>query len=98
MLAEIETHPGPNNSSAEPIVSLDLIHRLLNYHFHDKEKTKITTDAREVVGKYIETFVREAIARSAFEREEADKEEKGDKGFLEVDDLEKMAPQLVMDF
>ncbi len=48
----------------------------------------------------METFIREAIARAAFERQAADKGTKGVVGddFLEVDDLEKLAPQLLLDF
>ena len=50
----------------------------------------------------METFVREAIARAAFERQEP-AQPKGTKGmvgddFLEVEDLEKLAPQLLLDF
>ena len=44
-----------------------------------------------MVGKYMETFVREAIARSAFERAESEKERGGgggwSGGFLEVSSL-----------
>lgn len=53
----------------------------------------------------MDTFVREAIARSAFERQEKSAEDvaeemngRGDDGWLEVEDLEKMAPQLILDF
>ena len=33
---------------------------------------RISRDANDLVGKYTETFVREAIARATFERSEAD--------------------------
>lgn len=48
----------------------------------------------------METFVREAIARAAFERRQAaGAQAAGGVGdFLEVEDLEKLAPQLVLDF
>ncbi len=89
----------------EPTVPLALIHTLLNHHFSDKDKTRISQDAKAVIGKYVDTFVREAIARSAFERQEkgaGDAAEemsgRGEDGWLEVEDLEKMAPQLVLDF
>ena len=60
-----------------------------------------------VVGKYMETFVREAIARAAFERGEEMERRKGGLGergigmgddFLEVEDLEKGVAQLLLDF
>lgn len=89
----------------EPSIPLALIHTLLIHHFNDKDKTRISQDAKASVGKYIDTFVREAIARSAFERREKAAEDaadefkgRGDDGWLEVEDLEKMAPQLVLDF
>lgn len=45
----------------------------------------------------METFIREALARAAYERAKA-----GGRGltkdFLEAEDLEKLAPQLLMDF
>ncbi len=44
---------------------------------------RIGKDATAAVGKYIDTFVREAIARAAYERGEAAGTGKGD-GFLEV--------------
>lgn len=45
----------------------------------------------------METFIREALARAAYERAKA---EGGGvtKDFLEAEDLEKLAPQLLMDF
>ena len=52
-----------------------------------------------VYGKYVETFVREALARAIFEREDADKEGAGvGDGFVQVEDLERITPQLVLDF
>lgn len=45
----------------------------------------------------METFVREALARAAYERAKAEGEE-AKKDFLEAEDLEKLAPQLLMDF
>ena len=48
----------------------------------------------------METFVRETLARAAFARVEADEAAGGGEmgGFLEVEDLEKLAPQLLLDF
>ncbi|KFY52323.1 hypothetical protein V496_08512 [Pseudogymnoascus sp. VKM F-4515 (FW-2607)] len=70
-----------------------LLTTLLTEFFAD-ERTRISKGADKAVGKYMETFVREAIARAAFER---GGDGRGD-GFLEVEDLEKLAPQLVLDF
>lgn len=101
-MAEIE-HEQPLNGSKpstdEVSIPQDLIHRLLHHHFQDKDKTSINPGAKEVVCKYVEVFVREALARSAFMRQEADggDGDSGD-GFLEVEDLEKCAPLLVLDF
>lgn len=59
---------------------------------------RLADDARKLVRKYFETFVREAIARAAYERSSvAGNAGKAD-GFLEVEDLEKLAPQLLLDF
>ncbi|KAK4197081.1 CENP-S associating centromere protein X-domain-containing protein [Triangularia verruculosa] len=65
----------------------ELLSRIINEHF-EHEDTKITKDANNALSAYMDVFVREAIARAAAER-------KG--GFLEVEDLEKIAPQLVLD-
>ncbi|KAK4444422.1 CENP-S associating centromere protein X-domain-containing protein [Podospora aff. communis PSN243] len=65
----------------------ELITRVL-HEFFAKEGTRITRDANEAVGMYVDIFVREAIARAGAEREG---------GFLEVKDLEKITPQLLMD-
>lgn len=45
----------------------------------------------------METFVREALARAAYERAKVDDGGVA-KDFLEAEDLEKLAPQLLMDF
>lgn len=64
-------------STAQSIPA-DLLRTLLQHHFTDKS-TKVGTEASLLVGKYMDTFVREALARAAYERSEADG---GD--FLEV--------------
>ncbi|KAJ5819078.1 hypothetical protein N7474_004669 [Penicillium riverlandense] len=102
ILAEITTaqHETEDMSWSEPAIPSKLLTRLLHHHF-TKEKTKVAKDANAVVAKYVDVFVREAIARAAYERAETDGTSGargiGD-GFLEVEDLEKMAPQLTMDF
>lgn len=52
----------------------DLLTRLL-HEFFAKDATRISKDANAAVGKYVDVFVREAIARTAVEK-------RG--GFLEV--------------
>lgn len=49
---------------------------LLLHEFFAKDGTRITKDANAAVAKYMDVFIREAIARSAAERERG--------GFLEV--------------
>lgn len=65
----------------------ELLTRLL-HEFFEKDGTRISKDANKAVAKYMDVFVREAIARCAVEKHS---------GFLEVEDLEKVAPQLLLD-
>ena len=93
VLAEITTQENP-----APIPQ-PLIQKILQHHFSDPTKTKISGDAKELVSKYIEVFVREAIIRSDFARQEREKDSGGGgSGFLEVEDLERAAVQLLLDF
>ncbi|KAJ5188085.1 Histone-fold [Penicillium cf. griseofulvum] len=101
ILAEIiTTNQAEDVTSSDPKIPSKLLTRLLHQHFQN-EKTKVAKDANNVVAKYVDVFVREAIARAAYERAESDgntgSRSLGD-GFLEVEDLEKMSPQLTMDF
>ncbi|KAI9932245.1 hypothetical protein ASPWEDRAFT_171629 [Aspergillus wentii DTO 134E9] len=99
ILAEI-THNNQSEdvTSSEPAIPPKLLTKLLHHNFQN-EKTKVAKDANGVVAKYIDVFVREALARAAYEKAEGGggADAIGD-GFLEVEDLEKMAPQLVLDF
>jgi centromere protein X len=70
----------------------DLLNILI-HQFFKQEGTRMSKDANTAVGRYMETFVREALARAAWAREEG-----GGGGDLEVEDLERLAPQLVLDF
>ncbi|QDS77803.1 hypothetical protein FKW77_005694 [Venturia effusa] len=74
-----------------------LLTRILWEGFEDKDM-KIGKEAMSVVGKYVETFVREAVARAIFERRGEEGEDDLGDGFLQVEDLEKLAPQLLLDF
>ena len=97
---EHEQHEGlVAETNEEAIIPKDLIHRLLYHHFQDKTKITINTTAKELVCKYVEIFVREALARSSYMKQEADggRDDGGD-GFREVEDLEECAPLLVLDF
>ncbi|KAI6245279.1 hypothetical protein HI914_06792 [Erysiphe necator] len=58
-----------------------------------KGQIRMTKQAVDAVGKYLDTFVKEAIARAACESLE-----RGGIGVLEVEDLERLAPQLILDF
>lgn len=73
-------------TSSDPKIPAKLLTRLLHHHFQN-DKTKVAKDANTVVAKYVDVFVREAIARAAFERAEADTAGGGrnaNDGFLEV--------------
>ncbi|KAL1967466.1 hypothetical protein VTN77DRAFT_3251 [Rasamsonia byssochlamydoides] len=105
ILAEIITNDHARDiESGEPAIPQKLLTKLLHHHFQN-EKTKITKEANAVVAKYVDIFVREALARAAYERAGGDgnadtgggSRSVGD-GFLEVEDLEKLAPQMVLDF
>ncbi|KAK2016868.1 hypothetical protein LZ32DRAFT_614762 [Colletotrichum eremochloae] len=72
----------------ENTIPPELLTRLL-HEFFEKDDTRLSKDANAAAGKYMDIFVREAIARCVHERPG---------GFLEVEDLEKIAPQLLMDF
>ncbi|KAL0941275.1 Centromere protein X [Colletotrichum truncatum] len=80
---EEEAEEGPENT-----IPPELLTRLL-HEFFEKDDTRLSKDANAAAGKYMDVFVREAIARCVHERPG---------GFLEVEDLEKIAPQLLMDF
>lgn len=95
----------------EKTIPPELLTRIL-HEFFEKDGTRITKDANNALAKYMDIFVKEAIARAAAER---------DGGFLEVglgadlctlaskiweltwaptlqvEDLEKIAPQLLFD-
>ena len=48
----------------------DLLTRLLHDFFED-DRTRISADANALVAKYMETFVKEALARAALENNES---------------------------
>ncbi|KAJ4307274.1 hypothetical protein N0V88_000657 [Collariella sp. IMI 366227] len=82
-----EEEDDDEDDEAREKIPPELLTRIL-HEFFEKGETRITRDANSAVARYMDVFVREAIARAAVEREG---------GFLEVEDLEKIAPQLLMD-
>lgn len=115
MLVEVIHHDrdqrGASTSSkhhpSEPDVAipLALIHHIMQSQFTTPDKTSLSTDARSLLGKYVDAFVREGIHRCALGRAERDTAggvgvgaEVGDSGWLEVEDLERVAVQLCLDF
>lgn len=98
MEIDIEDEDGEEGKRREHIPA-ELLTVLL-HSFFKKEGTRIGKEANRAVGMYMETFVREALARGAWIREEGNNGDgAGDGGgFLEVEDLEKLAPQLLLDF
>ncbi|KAI9660497.1 MAG: hypothetical protein M1821_009847 [Bathelium mastoideum] len=72
----------PASEDAPPPIPQKLLTKLLHENFDDKG-TRIGKDAMAVVAKYMELFVREAIARAAVERDGEAGDGLGD-GFLEV--------------
>lgn len=63
-----------DDEEPEKTIPPDLLTRIL-HEFFEKDGTRITKDANNTVARYMDVFVKEAIARSAAEREG---------GFLEV--------------
>ncbi|CAO2652527.1 Nn.00g008100.m01.CDS01 [Neocucurbitaria sp. VM-36] len=89
--------PATSSAPMAPPIPAPLLARLLYENFEDPN-TQIQKGAMNLVGKYMEIFVREAFARAQHERENAVKRGGISDGFLQVEDLEKLAPQLVLDF
>jgi hypothetical protein len=90
--------PAPATTAlAEPVIPRQLLARLLLENF-DHQDMQIQTGAMKLVGKYMDIFVTEAFLRAKDERKLAAREGSIVDGFLQVEDLEKLAPQLVLDF
>lgn len=119
MLAEVIHHDRaqPSTTSKRNAASesdlpipLPLIHHIMRSQFTTPDKTSLSTDARTLMGKYVEAFVLEGIHRCALDRAEREKSRSGggaaiggdvgigDDGWLEVEDLERVAVQLCLDF
>lgn len=101
---EDETAHIGTESDEVPLLPAPLLTRLLHESFDDKQM-KISKDANALMGRYLDVFVREAVARAAL----AQKERKGNDEsvthddmdadiWLDTRDLEEVAPGLVLDF
>ena len=72
---------------------------VLLQQFFKQEGTRMSKSASKAVGKYMDTFVREGLARAAWARDGVEGGGGGDGGgILEVEDLERLGPQILMDF
>ncbi|KAI5197392.1 hypothetical protein E4T39_07348 [Aureobasidium subglaciale] len=85
-----------------PLLPSALITRLLHESFDDKS-VKIGKDANALTARYLDLFVREAVARATeVAKERKEMKEAGGQGdqevWLDVQDLEEVAPGLVLDF
>ena len=102
-LMEMDEAPVRNNTRptipepTAPPIPAPLLARLLHENFEDPN-TQMQKGAMNLIGKYIEIFVREAFARAKSERKTSVRDGGISDGFLQVEDLEKLAPQLVLDF
>lgn len=74
--------PPPQSDDPGSKIPPKLLTKLLHHHF-EHDKTRIGKDANALLGKYMETFVREALARAAYERSKAEGGAAG-RDFLEV--------------
>ena len=97
--------PPLSQSPDQPAIPQPLLVRLLHEHFASKV-TKIDKQAMEVLQKYFEVFVRETIARASLQKKEAAEKAEAeggvaqdiDVGWLELEDLEKVAAGMLLDF
>lgn len=99
----MEDAPPPTSTrTVEPLITAHpipapLLARLLHENFEDPN-TQIQKGAMTLTGRYMEIFVREALARAKHERGRSARNDGISDSFLQVEDLEKLAPQLVLDF
>lgn len=74
MEVDVDLEDDEDDEEPEKTIPPELLTRIL-HEFFEKDGTRITKDANNAVAKYMDIFVKEAIARAAAEREG---------GFLEV--------------
>ena len=102
LMEDVIDEPQPQRPAAldtsTPPIPTPLLVRLLHHHLED-ENTQIQKGAMKLFETYMTTFVREAIARAKDEREKSGRSAGGSASlFLQVEDLEKLAPELLLDF
>lgn len=100
-----------DDEEPEKTIPPELLTRIL-HEFFEKDGTRITKDANNALAKYMDIFVKEAIARAAAERDGGflevglgtnrrtrviETRELTRSCYLQVEDLEKIAPQLLFD-
>ncbi|KAH6680251.1 CENP-S associating centromere protein X-domain-containing protein [Halenospora varia] len=89
---------GASDEQRQESIPPNLLTHLLQSMF-TQQGTRISKSANAAVGRYMETFVREGVARCVWARAEGvEGGGGGDGGFLEVEDLERLGPQLLLDF
>ena len=102
-------HQGDDSAATTALIPPHLVSRILHEFFSSSaaaapragEKTRISNAAVSAVAEYTRTFVREAVHRAAQEKREGDVRRFGssvDFPEVEVGDLERVGPQLVLDF
>lgn len=100
VLSLSDTAPSPPSTASQEEISgvpAPLLTRLLHESFVDKS-LKIGKEANEIMRTYVDTFIREAVARAALSKNErAAGDELGD-DWLDVEDLERVVPGLLLDF
>ncbi|XP_066056870.1 centromere protein X [Chamaea fasciata] len=69
----------------------DTVDRLLRLHFRDA-RTRVNADAQLLMAELLKVFVREAAARAARQAQAEDLEK------VDTEQLEKVLPQLLLDF
>ncbi|XP_048220970.1 centromere protein X isoform X1 [Perognathus longimembris pacificus] len=69
----------------------ELVSRLLHLHFKDS-KTKVSGDALQLLAELLKIFVMEAAVRGIRQAQAEDA------ALVDVDQLEKVLPQLLLDF
>lgn len=98
--ATVEARAIGTEADLLPLLPAPLLTRLLHESFDDKS-TNVTRQANSLVARYLDIFVREAVARATEAkkghqaRDEFDVE---NDVWLDTKDLEDVAPGLVMDF
>ncbi|KAL9957121.1 hypothetical protein ACROYT_G038723 [Oculina patagonica] len=76
----------------DPTFKLETVNKLLQQFFRDKQKTKCNGDALKLMAELLRIFVAEGAARA----EQQAKIESSPT--VETDHLEKILPQLLLDF